>query len=179
MKNRLLIIKFVCLITATVFIASFSPLCAAEPLNQPEPLSKARLAAISAVSAFSPGIALLIITHQVKKERNSGGENNWLLDFLWLIWIVAFLDFILDMVPGVSQVNQFFEYGIIWYIAYVAATCFNTDFPMLVGALLGSGIQAGRHFYSTGLDTASSGTASPIRSTIENIVTAVSVYLLS
>jgi len=173
------IIRVICLLLAFVFAAS-QALCTQDSgVTQGEPLSKTRIAAITAISALSPGIALLIVSYQVKKERNSQGENDWLLNYVWLFWIIAFVDFILDMLPGVSQINQFVQYGIIWYVAYVVTTCFNADFPMIIGALLGSGVQAGRHAYSSGLDTASAGAASPIRSMLENIIAAISVYFLT
>lgn len=177
--NKRFAIRLLCAVIALVFAASQAFGTPVAELSQDEPLSKSRVAAISAISAFSPGIALLVVAYQVKKERNSRGENDWLLNLLWLFWIIAFVDFILDMIPAVSQVNQFVQYGIIWYVAYVVATCFNTDFPMLIGALLGSGVQAGRHVYSSGLDSATGGAASPFRSMLENIITAISVYFLT
>lgn len=144
--------------------------------NSAEPLSKTRIAALSAVSALSPGIALLSLTYQVKKERNADGSNNWLINYIWIFWIIAFSDFILDKIPILAHVNQFIEHGIIWYVAYVATTCLNADASMILGALIGSGVQAGRHVYSGATDATIVG--APIRSTVEDIIAAGSTLTL-
>lgn len=146
--------------------------------QQAEPVSKAKLMGLSAISSLSPGVALLSIVYNVKKERNADGQNGWLVNWLWLYWIIAFIDVTLDKFPIAAQANQFVEHVLIWYTAYVSATALGTDTTMLLGALTGSGVQGVRQAYSVAIDGATVGIGAPARSTIEDVIAGVSTYLM-
>jgi len=148
------------------------------PAQAPQPVSKLRLYLLSAVSALSPGIALLKVAYDFKDDRSLNGGNNWLGAYLWLFWIIAFIGFTLDKIPGVAHIHHFFEYGVIWFLAYIATTFLNADFATLYGILTGSAAQALRQGLRGGTDAASGGAATPILSTIEDIVTYVAVSWL-
>ena len=137
-----------------------------------EGMSTMRLMGLSAASALSPGIALLKMSYDMKDERNISPENAWPLKYIWVFWIVGFIDVILDKMPimMVPQINQFVEHGIIWFIAYMAVTCLNADVSAFVGALTGSSIQGVRQVYSGATDTTTGGFAAPVRSTIEDVI---------
>lgn len=135
------------------------------------PVSKLKLYLLSAVSALSPGIALLKVAYDFKDDKGLNGGNNWLGSYLWLFWIIAFLGFTLDKIPGVAHIHHFFEYGVIWFLAYIASTFLNADFATLYGILTGTAAQALRQGLRGGVDTSSGGTTTPILSTIEDIIT--------
>ena len=134
-------------------------------------VSKLKLYILSAVSALSPGIALLKVVYDFKDNKALNGGNNWLGSYLWLFWIIAFLGFTLDKIPGVAHIHHFFEYGIIWFLAYIASTFLNADFATLYGIITGTAAQALRQALRGGVDTTTGGTTTPILSTIEDIVT--------
>jgi len=142
---------------------------------QYEPISKAKLIGLSAVASFSPGIALLSIVYDVRRTRNTNGENDWLVGWLWLYWVIAFIDVTSNKIPVYAHVHHFIQYGLIWYVAYVAATVLGTDVTMLLGALTGTGMQAVRQGYHLPVAGGSLGMGTPIISTIEDVVTGVVV----
>ena len=144
--------------------------------NEPEPFSTGKLLKLSAVSTFTPGIGLLMIAEDVKKERNTRGENNWFVNLTWLWWIIAFGDFITEKIPMAAHVHQFLQYGIIWYIAYIASTIFGADSSMVLGALTGSGVQLARQAYHLGTGLPTAGVASGIISLIEDVVAGYATY---
>ena len=137
-----------------------------------------KILGLSAVSSFSPGIALLSVTYNVKKNKNNHGENNWLVGWLWLFWIIAFIDVMLDKFPVLSNVNHFVEHGLIWYVAYVAVTALGADMTMIYGALTGSGVQAVRQTYHATVAAGTVGTGTPVVSTIEDVVTGMAMYAM-
>jgi hypothetical protein len=141
-------------------------------------ISLGKILGLSAISSFSPGIALLSVSYNVEKERNKHGENNWLVGWLWLFWIIAFIDVMLDKFPVLANVNQFVEHGLIWYVAYVAVTALGADMSMIFGALTGSGVQAVRQTYHGAAAFGSVGTATPVISTIEDVVTGIAMYAM-
>lgn len=143
-----------------------------------ESVSMGKILGLSAVSSFSPGIALLSVTYNVKKNKNSHGENNWLVSWLWLFWIIAFIDVMLDKFPILSNVNHFLEHGLIWFVAYVAVTALGADMSMIYGALTGSGVQSVRQTYHAAVAAGSLGTGTPVVSTIEDIVTGMAMYAM-
>jgi hypothetical protein len=150
----------------------------AQPGPDAPPVSKLKLYLLSAVSALSPGIALLKVVYDFKDDKSLNGGNNWLGSTLWLFWIIAFLGFTLDKIPGVAHIHHFFEYGVIWFLAYIATTFLNADFATLYGILTGSAAQALRQGLRGGVDTTSGGVTTPILSTIEDIVTYFAVSWL-
>lgn len=150
----------------------------ATPAKKDNRVSKTRVVALSAVSAFSPGIALLSIAYYAKRNLNARGENAWFLKWLWLFWIVAFIDVTLDKIPGAATINQVVEYLLIWFVAWVGATVLNSDVSMLLGGLAGSGVQLTRQAYHAGTDYATLGVGAPVRSTIEDIATWVFTRIL-
>ena len=151
---------------------------AVQPGPEGQPMSQLRLYLLSAVSALSPGIALLKVAHDYKDDRSLNGGNNWLGAYLWVFWIIAFVGFTLDKIPGVAHIHHFFEYGVIWFLAYVASTFLNADFATLYGILTGSAAQALRQGLRGGIDTGSGGATTPVLSTIEDIVTYIAVSWL-
>ncbi len=148
------------------------------PASTTPPVSKLKLYLLSAVSALSPGIALLKVVYDFKDDKGLNGGNNWLGSYLWLFWIIAFLGFTLDKIPGVAHINHFFEYGVIWFLAYIASTFLNADFATLYGIITGTAAQALRQGLRGGVDTSSGGATTPILSTIEDIVTYIVVSWL-
>ena len=110
----------------------------AQPGPASPPVSKLKLYLLSAVSALSPGIALLKVVYDFKDDKGLNGGNNWLGSYLWLFWIIAFAGFTLDKIPGVAHIHHFFEYGVIWFLAFIATTFLNADFATLYGILTGS-----------------------------------------
>jgi len=148
------------------------------PKPNAESVSMGKILGLSAVSSFSPGIALLSITYNVKKEKNKHGENNWLIGWLWLFWIIAFIDVMLDKFPVLAQANQFVEHGLIWYVAYVAVTALGADMTMIFGALTGSGVQAVRQTYHGTVAVGTVGVGTPVVSTIEDVVTGIAMYAM-
>ena len=148
----------------------------AGPAEQPVP--QLRLYLLSAVSALSPGIALLKVAYDVKDDKTLNGGNNWLDAYLWLFWVIAFVGFTLDKIPGVAHIHHFFEYGVIWFLAYIASTFLNADFATLYGILTGTAAQALRQGLRGGVDTGTGGATTPILSTIEDIVTYLAVSWL-
>lgn len=148
----------------------------AGPAGQPVP--QLRLYLLSAVSALSPGIALLKVAYDFKDDKQLNGGNNWLGGALWLFWIIAFVGFTLDKIPGVAHIHHFFEYGVIWFLAYIASTFLNADFATLYGILTGTAAQALRQGLRGGVDTGTGGATTPILSTIEDIVTYLAVSWL-
>ncbi len=167
---------------AILLVANVIELAASNVNDIPKPnaesVSMGKILGLSAVSSFSPGIALLSVTYNVKKNKNSHGENNWLVGWLWLFWIVAFIDVMLDKFPILSNVNHFVEHGLIWYVAYVAVTALGADMSMIYGALTGSGVQAVRQTYHATVTAGSLGTGTPIVSTIEDVVTGMAMYAM-
>ena len=153
-----------------------------ETTAQPGPaapqVSKLKLYLLSAISALSPGIALLKVAYDFKDDKSLNGGNNWLGSTLWLFWIIAFLGFTLDKIPGVAHIHHFFEYGVIWFLAYIATTFLNADFATLYGILTGSAAQALRQGLRGGVDTTSGGVTTPILSTVEDIITYFAVSWL-
>lgn len=143
-----------------------------------QPVSKLRLYLLSAVSALSPGIALLKVVYDFKDDKSLNGGNNWLGTYLWVFWVIAFLGFTLDKIPGVAHIHHFFEYGVIWFLAFVASTFLNADFATLYGLLTGSAAQALRQGLRGGVDAGSGGATTPILSTIEDILTYLAVSWL-
>ena len=141
-----------------------------------ETVSNSKLLGLSAVSSFSPGIAILSLAYNVKKERNTKGENNWLVHFIWLFWIIAFIDVSLDKFPLLANVNHFVEHGLIWFFAYAAVTALGSDVTMLLGALTGSGVQGIRQVYHGA--TSATVVGQPVVSTIEDIITGVATYAM-
>jgi hypothetical protein len=148
----------------------------AGPAGQPVP--QLRLYLLSAVSALSPGIALLKVAYDVKDDKKLNGGNNWLDAYLWVFWVFAFVGFTLDKIPGVAHIHHFFEYGVIWFLAYIASTFLNADFATLYGILTGTAAQALRQGLRGGVDTGTGGATTPILSTIEDIVTYLAVSWL-
>ncbi len=183
---------FIHLFCATLLIILMSPLvhCQSsiqlpvsqavtdQPASATPPVSKLKLYLLSAVSALSPGIALLKVVYDFKDDKSLNGGNNWLGDCLWLFWVIAFLGFTLDKIPGVAHIHHFFEYGVIWFLAYIATTFLNADFATLYGIITGTAAQALRQGLRGGLDTASGGATTPVLSMIEDIVTYVAVSWL-
>jgi hypothetical protein len=110
---------------------------AAQPGPAAPPVSKLKLYLLSAVSALSPGIALLKVVYDFKDDKGLNGGNNWLGSYLWLFWIIAFLGFTLDKIPGVAHIHHFFEYGVIWFLAYIATTFLNADLRPLGSSPIG------------------------------------------
>lgn len=149
-----------------------------QPGPEGQPVSQLRLYLLSAVSALSPGIALLKVAHDYKDDRRLNGGNNWLGAYLWVFWIIAFVGFTLDKIPGVAHIHHFFEYGVIWFLAYVASTFLNAGFATIYGILTGSAAQALRQGLRGGIDTGSGGVTTPVLSTIEDIVTYIAVSWL-
>ena len=143
-----------------------------------QPVPMLRLYLLSAVSALSPGIALLKVVYDFKDDGSLNGGNNWLGSYLWLFWLIAFIGFTLDKIPGVAHIHHFFEYGVIWFLAYIATTFLNADFATIYGILTGSAAQALRQGLRGGVDTGTGGTTTPILSTIEDIVTYIAVSWL-
>ena len=143
-----------------------------------QPVPQLRLYLLSAVSALSPGIALLKVAYDFKDDRTLNGGNNWLGTYLWVFWIIAFIGFTLDKIPGVAHIHHFFEYGVIWFLAFIASTFLNADFATLYGILTGSAAQALRQGLRGGIDAGSGGTTTPLLSTIEDIVTYIAVSWL-
>lgn len=150
----------------------------ASPARKPGRVSKPRVVALSAVSALSPGIALLSVAYYARRNLNAKGESAWFLKWLWLFWIVAFIDVTLDKIPGAATVNQVFEYVLIWFVAWAGATVLNSDISMLLGGLAGSGVQLTRQAYHAGTDYATMGVGAPVRSTLEDIATWVFTRIL-
>jgi hypothetical protein len=154
------------------------------PQQAPQPgptapqVSKLKLYLLSAISALSPGIALLKVVYDFKDDKGLNGGNNWLGSTLWLFWIIAFLGFTLDKIPGIAHIHHFFEYGVIWFLAYIATTFLNADFATLYGILTGSAAQALRQGLRGGVDTTSGGVTTPILSTTEDIITYLAVSWL-
>jgi len=151
---------------------------AAQPGPIAPPVSKLKLYLLSAVSALSPGIALLKVVYDFKDDKGLNGGDNWLGSYLWLFWIIAFVGFTLDKIPGIAHIHHFFEYGVIWFLAYIATTFLNADFATLYGILTGSAAQALRQCLRGGTDTASGGLTTPILSTTEDILTYMAVSWL-
>ena len=151
---------------------------AVQPGGAPQPVPQLKLYLLSAVSALSPGIALLKVAYDVKDDKTLNGGNNWLDAYLWLFWVIAFVGFTLDKIPGVAHIHHFFEYGVIWFLAYVASTFLNADFATLYGILTGTAAQALRQGLRGGVDAGSGGTTTPILSTIEDIITYLAVSWL-
>lgn len=143
-----------------------------------QPVPQLRLYLLSAVSALSPGIALLKVAYDFKDDKRLNDGNNWLGAYLWVFWVIAFIGFTLDKIPGVAHVHHFFEYGVIWFLAYIASTFLNADFTTLYGILTGSAAQALRQGLRGGVDAGSGGTTTPLLSTIEDIVTYLAVSRL-
>src|SRR5512136_1510767 len=122
------------LLCTTLLIYSISPPVNSQSSGQPSTpeagttpsgpaapsVSKLKLYILSAVSALSPGIALLKVVYDFKDNKYLNGGNNWLGSYLWLFWIIAFAGFTLDKIPGVAHIHHFFEYGVIWFLAYIA-----------------------------------------------------------
>lgn len=144
--------------------------------QQTQPVSYSKLMGISAVSVFSPGIALLSLAYNVKKEHNAEGENNWLVGWIWLFWIVAFIDVTLDKIPLYAHIHHFMQHGLIWFVAYAAVTALGVDVTMFLGALTGSTVQAVRQGYHGAVAIGSAATGTPVVSTIEDIVTGVAMF---
>ena len=151
---------------------------AVQPGGAPQPVPQLKLYLLSAVSALSPGIALLKVAYDVKDDKTLNGGNNWLDAYLWLFWVIAFVGFTLDKIPGVAHIHHFFEYGVIWFLAYIASTFLNADFATLYGILTGTAAQALRQGLRGGVDAGSGGTTTPILSTIEDIITYLAVSWL-
>lgn len=151
---------------------------AVQPGGAPQPVPQLKLYLLSAVSALSPGIALLKVAYGVKDDKTLNGGNNWLSAYLWVFWVIAFIGFTLDKIPGVAHVHHFFEYGVIWFLAYVASTFLNADFATLYGILTGTAAQALRQGLRGGVDAGSGGTTTPLLSTIEDILTYLAVSWL-
>ena len=151
---------------------------AVQPGGAPQPVPQLKLYLLSAVSALSPGIALLKVAYDFKDDKTLNGGNNWLSAYLWVFWVIAFIGFTLDKIPGVAHIHHFFEYGVIWFLAYVASTFLNADFATLYGILTGTAAQALRQGLRGGVDTGSGGTTTPILSTIEDIITYLAVSWL-
>lgn len=143
--------------------------------GQKRGISKFAAVALPAISGLFPGLILLRIAYYVKAERNAKGENDWFLRWLWLFWLVAIADWLLDQIPGAASVNRWFEYALIWFIAWVGATVLHQGVSFLIGGLAGSGIQATRQAYSLATDYGSGGLGAPVRSHVENLF----AYLLS
>jgi hypothetical protein len=142
------------------------------------PVSQLRLYLLSAVSALSPGIALLKVAYDYKDDKSLNGGNNWLGTYLWVFWVIAFTGFTLDKIPGVAHIHHFFEYGVIWFLAFIASTFLNADFATLYGILTGSAAQALRQGLRGGVDTGTGGATTPVLSTIEDIITYLAVSWL-
>jgi len=138
-----------------------------------ETFSKTKLMEISAVSILSPGIALLSFTYYIKNEHNKGGINDWLVRLIWLFWIIAFIDVTCDKLPGYAHIHHVFQHVGIWFIAYVAVTSMDCDISMFWGALTGSVLQGGRQVFHIGTGAASMGSATPVISTVEDVVAGV------
>ncbi len=151
---------------------------AVQPGGAPQPVPQLKLYLLSAVSALSPGIALLKVAYGVKDDKTLNGGNNWLSAYLWVFWVIAFIGFTLDKIPGVAHIHHFFEYGVIWFLAYVASTFLNADFATLYGILTGTAAQALRQGLRGGVDAGSGGTTTPLLSTIEDILTYLAVSWL-
>jgi len=151
---------------------------AVQPGGSPPPVPQLKLYLLSAVSALSPGIALLKVAYDFKDDKTLNGGNNWLGAYLWIFWVIAFIGFTLDKIPGVAHIHHFFEYGVIWFLAYVASTFLNADFATLYGILTGTAAQALRQGLRGGVDAGSGGTTTPLLSTIEDIVTYLAVSWL-
>lgn len=151
---------------------------AVQPGGAPQPVPQLKLYLLSAVSALSPGIALLKVAYDVKDDKTLNGGNNWLSAYLWVFWLIAFIGFTLDKIPGVAHIHHFFEYGVIWFLAYVASTFLNADFATLYGILTGTAAQALRQGLRGGVDAGSGGTTTPLLSTIEDILTYLAVSWL-
>ncbi|NPV04952.1 MAG: DUF4126 domain-containing protein [Syntrophaceae bacterium] len=143
-----------------------------------QPVPQLKLYLLSAVSALSPGIALLKVAYDFKDDRTLNGGNNWLGTYLWVFWIIAFIGFTLDKIPGVAHIHHFFEYGVIWFLAFIASTFLNADFATLYGILTGSAAQALRQGLRGSVDAGSGGATTPLLSTIEDIVTYIAVSWL-
>jgi hypothetical protein len=159
-------------------LAPSSTAAAGQTVHKAEPVSKMKLYLLSAVASLSPGIALLKVVHDYKDDKTLNGGNNWLGSFLWLFWIIAFLGFTLDKFPVVASVHHFFEYGVIWFLAYVAATFLNADFSTINGLITGGAVQAMRQGVRAASDGVSVGFASPVISTIEDGITYAAVSWL-
>jgi len=67
------------IMNVTTFSESQDTITEQQKTQQAEPVSKAKLMGLSSVVSISPGIALLSIVYDVKKTRNTKGENNWLV----------------------------------------------------------------------------------------------------
>lgn len=182
MRSKFKLIIFICISLALIFeMSAFSEVTSVNSLQanpQYEPVSKAKLIGLSAVSSFSPGIALLSIIYDVKKERNKNGENGWLVNWLWLYWIIAFLDVTLDKIPIWAHAHHFMQYGLVWYVAYVAANVLGADVSMLLGALTGTGVQAARQTYHVPVAAGTLTSGTPILSTIEDVLTGVVINMM-
>ncbi len=186
---RTILINLLC---ATLLIFIMSPLVHSQTSSQQQmpqavddhpasttpPVSKLKLYLLSAVSALSPGIALLKVVYDFKDDKSLNGGNNWLGNYLWLFWVIAFLGFTLDKIPGIAHIHHFFEYGVIWFLAYIATTFLNADFATLYGIITGTAAQALRQGLRGGVDTTTGGATTPILSTIEDIITYIAVSWL-
>ncbi len=146
--------------------------------DQTPALSKAGVIAVAAASSLSPGIVLLAVAYHVKKKMNADGRCDWFLRWLWLFWILALADVTLDMIPGAATVNRFFEYALIWFIAWIGATILNSGVSLLLAGLAGSGLQVTRQAYSLATDYGTGGLGAPARSMAENIVAVVLAKLI-
>jgi len=179
LKRKLFIILTIFVFSSLLNVTVLSGSRAADPQQnaaQPEPFSTGKLLKLSAVSSFTPGIGLLMIAEDVKKERNKNGENNWFVSLTWLWWIIAFVDFISEKIPGYAYVHQFLQHGIIWYIAYIGSTIFGADASMILAALTGSGIQGVRQVYHGVSHAPTAGILSGIISLIEDVVAGFATY---
>lgn len=161
MKKNLWLLVFFMLIVVLIYNLGFRA-------GQKKGVSKVGVVGLAAASAFSPGIVLLSIAYYVKAEMNAEGKYNWFLRWLWLFWIICIIDVTLDMIPIAASVNRFFEYVLIWFVAWVGATILNSGVSMLIGGLAGTGVQVSRQVYSLGTDHATAYAGTPVRSWAEN-----------
>ena len=123
---------------------------------------------LSAAAALSPGIALLRIAYKIKDGKSINDMNSWMGNFIWFFWIIALIDFVLDKIPGISNINHFVEHATVLAVVYVVATSFTHDTGLLSGILAGNGLHVGRQMYRT---TDMVGIA-PVTGTLEDILSA-------
>ncbi len=131
---------------------------------------------VTAASALTPGITLLGVSYDIKSGK--GHSLEWLGELNWLFWIIAAVDFVLDKFPVLASINQFFEHLIVWAIAYFISNGIipvdeqtgENVMAMVGSCVAGSGILGVRQAITAAADGASAGIASPIRSSIEDVI---------
>lgn len=145
-----------------------------EEVSSLNTVGKGTIVGLTALSALSPGIVLLGVAYDIRAGK--AHDMLWMGTFVWVFWIIAFVDWILDKIPGAASINHFVEHGLVWAVAYCGATAFlpidqqtGSNIITIVGSCLaGSGVQGVRQAYSIPTDV--TGAGAPIRSTIEDIV---------